>query len=80
MTYNDALSTAKTIFNSVYDQCLPVSGGRTERAMNRAENIDRFLRFDEVFRTSGPGRNMVYRRTMEGTFPKQVRIGRNLVA
>ncbi|CRM05421.1 MULTISPECIES: helix-turn-helix transcriptional regulator [Pseudomonas] len=48
--------------------------------MNRAENIDRFLRLDEVLHTTGLGRNTVYRRIREGTFPKQVRIGPNSVA
>ncbi|QAY87237.1 helix-turn-helix transcriptional regulator [Pseudomonas arsenicoxydans] len=49
---------------------------------NRAatESIDRFLRLDEVLHTTGLGRNTVYRRIREGTFPKQVRIGPNSVA
>ena len=42
--------------------------------------IDRFLRLDEVLHTTGLGRNTVYRRIREGTFPKQVRIGPNSVA
>src|SRR5450830_288244 len=54
--------------------------GRKEKAMNRAENIDRFLRLNEVLHTTGLGRNTVYRRIREGTFPKQVRIGPNSVA
>ncbi|QHD06316.1 helix-turn-helix transcriptional regulator [Pseudomonas sp. R76] len=45
-----------------------------------AENIDRFLRLGEVLRTPGLGRNTVYRRIREGTFPKQVRIDPNSVA
>ena len=44
------------------------------------ESIDRFLRLDEVLHTTGLGRNTVYRRIREGTFPKQVRIGPNSVA
>lgn len=48
--------------------------------MAAAENIDRFLRLDEVLYTTGLGRNTVYRRIREGTFPKQVRIGPNSVA
>ncbi|MGF6153961.1 helix-turn-helix transcriptional regulator [Pseudomonas fluorescens] len=49
---------------------------------NRAETeiIDRFLRIDEVLHTTGIGRNTLYRRIREGTFPKQVRIGPNSVA
>ncbi|WP_223502875.1 helix-turn-helix transcriptional regulator [Pseudomonas sp. BF-R-24] len=49
---------------------------------NRAatNSIDRFLRLDEVFHTTGLGRNTVYRRIREGTFPKKVRIGPNSVA
>jgi prophage regulatory protein len=42
--------------------------------------IDRFMRLDEVLHTTGLGRNTVYRRIREGTFPKQVRIGPNSVA
>jgi prophage regulatory protein len=50
--------------------------------MNKSttETIDRFLRLDEVLHTTGLGRNTVYRRIREGTFPKQVRIGPNSVA
>lgn len=48
--------------------------------MAAAEKIDRFLRLDEVLHTTGIGRNTVYRRIKEGTFPKQVRIGPNSVA
>ncbi|WP_248769049.1 AlpA family transcriptional regulator [Pseudomonas sp. MWU12-2345] len=45
-----------------------------------AENIDRFLRLNEVLHITGLGRNTVYRRIREGTFPKQFRIGPNSVA
>jgi len=31
------------------------------------ESIDRFMRLDEVLRTTGLGRNTVYRRIREGT-------------
>lgn len=48
--------------------------------MHAAANIDRLLRLDEVLHTTGLGRNTVYRRIREGTFPKQVRIGPNSVA
>ena len=48
--------------------------------MAAAEKIDRLLRLDEVLHTTGLGRNTVYRRIREGTFPKQVRIGPNSVA
>ncbi|MBS7472160.1 AlpA family transcriptional regulator [Pseudomonas syringae] len=48
--------------------------------MAAAQNIDRLLRLDEVLHTTGLGRNTVYRRIREGTFPKQVRIGPNSVA
>ena len=48
--------------------------------MTTTENIDRFLRLDEVLRITGLGRNTVYRRIREGTFPKQIRIGPNSVA
>jgi prophage regulatory protein len=44
------------------------------------ERIDRFLRLDEVLHITGLGRNTVYRRIREGTFPRQVRIGPNSVA
>jgi prophage regulatory protein len=50
----------------------------TDRAM--PEDIDRFLRLNEVLHITGLGRNTVYRRIREGTFPKQVRIGPNSVA
>lgn len=42
--------------------------------------IDRFIRLDEVLHITGLGRNTVYRRIREGTFPKQVRIGPNSAA
>lgn len=45
-----------------------------------AESIDRFLRLDEVLHITGLGRNTIYRRIKEGTFPKQIRIGPNSVA
>lgn len=45
-----------------------------------AESIDRFLRIDEVLHITGLGRNTIYRRIKEGTFPKQIRIGPNSVA
>ncbi|HAL67334.1 helix-turn-helix transcriptional regulator [Pseudomonas fulva] len=48
--------------------------------MRHAENIDRLLRLDEVLHVTGMGRNTVYRRIREGTFPKQVKIGPNSVA
>ncbi|MBK5415595.1 helix-turn-helix transcriptional regulator [Pseudomonas sp. TH31] len=44
------------------------------------ESIDRFLRLDEVLHITGLGRNTVYHRIREGTFPKQVRTGPNSVA
>jgi prophage regulatory protein len=43
-------------------------------------DIDRFIRLDEVLHTTGLGRNTVYLRIREGTFPKQVRIGPNSVS
>ncbi|HEX8542706.1 MAG TPA: AlpA family transcriptional regulator [Pseudomonas sp.] len=48
--------------------------------MTPDKHLDRFLRLDEVLHTTGLGRNTVYRRIKEGTFPKQVRIGPNSVA
>jgi prophage regulatory protein len=48
--------------------------------MAAAEKIDRFMRLDEVLHTTGIGRNTVYRRMREGTFPKQVKLGPNSVA
>lgn len=48
--------------------------------MAAAEKIDRFMRIDEVLSTTGLGRNTVYRRMREGTFPKQVKLGPNTVA
>ncbi|WP_089394510.1 helix-turn-helix transcriptional regulator [Pseudomonas delhiensis] len=42
--------------------------------------IDRFMRLDEVLHTTGLGKNTLYRRVREGSFPKQVRIGPNSVA
>ncbi|WP_426234341.1 helix-turn-helix transcriptional regulator [Pseudomonas sp. TWP3-2] len=44
------------------------------------ENIDRFLRLQEVLHITGLSCATVYRRMKEGTFPKQVRIGPNSVA
>jgi len=44
------------------------------------DRIDRFMRLDEVLHVTGLGRNTVYRRIREGTFPKQLRIGPNSVA
>ncbi len=50
-----------------------------ERTMISAE-YDRLLRLKEVMRVTGLGRNTIYRRMREGTFPRQVRIGPNSVA
>lgn len=47
--------------------------------MHAVANIDRLLRLNEVLHTTGLGKNTVYRRIREGTFPKQVRIGPNSV-
>ncbi|WP_371231493.1 helix-turn-helix transcriptional regulator [Pseudomonas sp. QE6] len=44
------------------------------------EEIDRLMRLDEVLHNTGLGRNTVYRRMREGTFPKQVRLGPKSVA
>lgn len=44
------------------------------------DSIDRFMRLDEVLHITGLGRNTVYRRIREGSFPKQLRIGPNSVA
>ncbi|MFG0755392.1 AlpA family transcriptional regulator [Pseudomonas sp. TYF_14] len=41
---------------------------------------DRFMRIDEVISVTGMGRNTIYRRMREGTFPRQVRLGPNSVA
>ncbi|MBM6445296.1 AlpA family transcriptional regulator [Pseudomonas sp. MIL9] len=48
--------------------------------MATTESIDRFMRLDEVLHITGLGRNTIYRRIREGTFPKQIRIGPNSVA
>ncbi|WP_349016999.1 AlpA family phage regulatory protein [Pseudomonas sp. V88_4] len=37
------------------------------------ENIDRFLRLDDVHHITVLGRNTVYRRIREGTFPNRAR-------
>lgn len=42
--------------------------------------VDRFLRLAEVLHITGLGRNTVYRRIKEGTFPRQTQIGPNSVA
>lgn len=42
--------------------------------------IDRFLRLAEVLHATGLGRNTIYRRMREGTFPRQIRLGPNSVA
>ena len=41
---------------------------------------DRFMRIDEVISVTGLGRNTIYTRMREGTFPRQVRLGPNSVA
>ncbi|MBF8725467.1 helix-turn-helix transcriptional regulator [Pseudomonas putida] len=41
---------------------------------------DRFMRINEVIAVTGLGRNTIYRRMREGTFPKQIRLGPNSVA
>lgn len=48
--------------------------------MSAAEKIDRLMRLEEVLHTTGLGRNTVYRRMREGTFPKQVKLGPKSVA
>ncbi|MBA6067697.1 AlpA family transcriptional regulator [Pseudomonas mosselii] len=47
--------------------------------MISAEN-DRFLRLKEVMRITGLGRNTIYTRMREGTFPRQVHLGPHSVA
>lgn len=42
--------------------------------------IDRLLRLPAVLQITGMGRNTVYTRIKEGTFPKQVKIGPKSVA
>lgn len=44
------------------------------------DGIDRFMRLDEVLHTVGLGKNTLYRRIREGSFPRQVKIGSNSVA
>lgn len=41
---------------------------------------DRFLRLKEVMRITGLGRNTIYTRMRDGTFPHQVQLGPNSVA
>lgn len=41
---------------------------------------DRFMRIGEVITVTGLGRNTIYARMREGTFPRQVRLGPNSVA
>lgn len=41
---------------------------------------DRFMRIDEVKSVTGLGRNTIYTRIREGTFPRQVRLGPHSVA
>lgn len=48
--------------------------------MAQTEGIDRLLRLPDVIRITGMGRNTVYTRIKEGTFPKQVKIGPKSVA
>ena len=48
--------------------------------MSTPPSLDRLLRLSEVLHVTGLGRNTVYRRMREGTFPKQVRLGPNSVA
>lgn len=48
--------------------------------MSGYEKIDRLLRLEEVLHLTGLGRNTVYKRMRDGTFPKQVRLGPKSVA
>lgn len=48
--------------------------------MAHLDGIDRLLRLPDVLRITGMGRNTVYTRIKEGTFPKQVKIGPKSVA
>ncbi len=41
---------------------------------------DRFMRINEVIAVTGLGRNTIYTRMREGTFPRQVRLGPHSVA
>lgn len=41
---------------------------------------DRFMRIDEVISVTGLGRNTIYTRMREGTFPRQVHLGPKSVA
>ncbi|KAB5626308.1 AlpA family transcriptional regulator [Pseudomonas putida] len=41
---------------------------------------DRFLRLKEVMRITGLGRNTIYTRMRDGTFPRQVHLGPKSVA
>jgi len=52
----------------------------TGRCEAMTQSIDRFVRLNEIFRTTSLGKNTVYRRIKEGTFPKQIRIGLKSVA
>ncbi|WP_262382585.1 helix-turn-helix transcriptional regulator [Pseudomonas proteolytica] len=48
--------------------------------MNMTHAVDRFLRLAEVLHVTGLGRNTIYRRIRDGTFPRQIRLGPNSVA
>ncbi|WET08859.1 AlpA family transcriptional regulator [Pseudomonas sp. D3] len=48
--------------------------------MTMTHTIDRFLRLAEALHVTGLGRNTIYRRIREGTFPGQIRLGPNSVA
>ncbi|HDS1765723.1 AlpA family transcriptional regulator [Pseudomonas putida] len=41
---------------------------------------DRFMRLNEVIAVTGLGRNTIYTRMREGTFPRQVHLGPKSVA
>lgn len=43
-------------------------------------DYDRFMRLPEVLIVTGLGRNTIYRRMREGSFPRQVKLGPNSVA
>jgi len=42
-------------------------------------NKDRFVRLKEVMQRTGLGRSTIYSRLQEGTFPRQIKLGKRTV-
>lgn len=76
----DRRMSAERLANDEKIPLCPLASGIQPPPVDNHARLDRFMRVEEVLYVTGMSCSTLYRKIGNGTFPRQVRLGVNMVA